>query len=92
MERVYHATQSMTGTLKGQPQTSMISHLVNVFFGYTQLKGRRRATKGPLRPCTLLKGSAVTHEERKEVCSEITPSLVAAAAEHYGCNMNAHLE
>lgn len=31
--------QSMTGTLKGQPQTSMISHLVNVCFGYTQLEG-----------------------------------------------------
>lgn len=48
MDRVYHTMQSMTGALKGQPQTSMISHLVNVFFGYTQLKGRRRAAEGPL--------------------------------------------
>lgn len=39
MDRVYHAMQSMTGALKGQPQTSMISHLANVFFGYTQLEG-----------------------------------------------------
>ena len=31
--------QSMTGALKGQPQTSMISHLVNVCFGYIQLRG-----------------------------------------------------
>lgn len=38
MDTVYRATQSMTGALKGQPQTSMISHLVNVFFGYTQLE------------------------------------------------------
>lgn len=43
MDRVYHAMQSMTGALKGQPQTSMISHLVNVFFGYTQLEGRSGA-------------------------------------------------
>lgn len=43
MDRVYHAMQSMTGALKGQPQNSMISHLANVFFGYTQLRGRWRA-------------------------------------------------
>lgn len=48
MDRVYHAMQSMTGALKGQPQTSMISHLVNVFFGYTQLKGRRKAAERQL--------------------------------------------
>lgn len=48
MDRVYHAMQSMTGALKGQPQTSMISHLANVFFGYTQLEGRRRAANRPL--------------------------------------------
>lgn len=46
MDRVYHTMQSMTGALKGQPQTSMISHLVNVFFGYTQLEGRWRAADG----------------------------------------------
>lgn len=48
MDRVYHAMQSMTGALKGQPQTSMISHLANVCFGYTQLEGRWRATNRPL--------------------------------------------
>lgn len=39
MDRVYHAMQSMTGALKGQPQNSMISHLANVFFGCTRLRG-----------------------------------------------------
>lgn len=48
MDRVYHAMQSMTGALKGQPQNSMISHLANVFFGYTQLKGRWRAANRQL--------------------------------------------
>lgn len=48
MDRVYHTMQSMTGALKGQPQTSMISHLVNVFFGYTQLEGRWRVANRPL--------------------------------------------
>lgn len=40
MDTAHHANQSMTGALKGQPQTSTISHLVNVFFGYAQLRGR----------------------------------------------------
>lgn len=48
MDRVFHVMQSMTGTLKGQPQTSMISHLANVFFGYTQLEGRQKAINTPV--------------------------------------------
>lgn len=37
MDTAPRAAQSMTAALKGQPQTSMISHLVNVFFGYAPL-------------------------------------------------------
>lgn len=37
MDTAPRTAQSMTAALKGQPQTSMISHLVNVFFGYAPL-------------------------------------------------------
>lgn len=37
MDTAPRAAQSMTAALKGQPQTSMISHLANVFFGYALL-------------------------------------------------------
>lgn len=60
MDRVYHAMQSMTGTLEGQPQTSMISHLVNVCFGYTQLEGLWRAA-------TLAGGQSLSYKVKCQV-------------------------
>lgn len=50
MDTALCAAQSMTAALKGQPQTSMISHLVNVFFGYAPLapsKESRRQDGAP---------------------------------------------
>lgn len=66
MDGVYHTMQSMTGALKGQPQTSMISHLVNVFFGYTQLEGRWRAANRPLWPrARLIQQTLVKYQVQK---------------------------
>lgn len=64
MDRVYQALQSMTAALKGQLQTSMISHLANVFFGYTQLQGQRRAANGP----RLDGGQGLTNSGQMFIC------------------------
>lgn len=52
MDGVHRAVQSMTGALKGQPRTSMISHLANVLLWLHraggQLSGRWQAANRQL--------------------------------------------
>lgn len=63
MDRANHTMQSMTGALKGQPQTSMISHLVNVCVGYTQLEGRPRGRVGSFTQTLVKQQVQTTNEE-----------------------------